>query len=89
MLADAPLSDVPAKSRMHPAPPIARSNLPQEDNGHMKLIDFLVETFINTFGITRPTEAGRRVASFFILGLMILVLVAVIVTGMLLRNAMR
>jgi hypothetical protein len=39
----------------------------------MRLLYFLADTFINTFGITQPTEKARRQAAFFILGLMLVV----------------
>ena len=35
-------------------------------------IYFLADTFINTFGITQPTEKARKQAAFFILTLLIL-----------------
>ena len=38
----------------------------------MGFLYFLADTFINTFGITRPTEKARRQAAFFILALMAL-----------------
>jgi hypothetical protein len=46
----------------------------------MGIIDALASAFINTFGITQPTEETRRKASWFILGMMVLVL-AVITAG--------
>ncbi len=41
--------------------------------GSVRILYFLADTFINTFGITQPTEQARRQAAFFILGLMVLV----------------
>jgi uncharacterized membrane protein len=38
----------------------------------MGLIYFLADTFINTFGITQPTEKARKQAAFFILTLILL-----------------
>ena len=38
----------------------------------MGFIYFLADTFINTFGITQPTEKARKQAAFFILTLIIL-----------------
>lgn len=55
----------------------------------MTFLYFLADTFINTFGITRPTEAARRHAAFFILGMMILVIVGVAVAGIAIHLAMR
>ena len=40
----------------------------------MGLIYFLADAFINTFGITQPTERARRQAAFFILTLLALAL---------------
>ncbi len=42
-------------------------------NGWVRFLYFLADTFINTFGITQPTEKARRQAAFFILSLMLLV----------------
>lgn len=47
----------------------------------MGIIDALASAFINTFGITQPTEETRRKASWFIIGMMVLVL-AVIAVGL-------
>jgi hypothetical protein len=52
----------------------------------MRLLYFLADLFINTFGITQPTERGRRRAAFFILGLMVLV-VALAVTAFVVLHA--
>jgi hypothetical protein len=40
----------------------------------MRLLYFLADTFINTFGITQPTQAARKQAAFFILTLLLLTL---------------
>ena len=40
----------------------------------MRLLYYFVDLFIDVFGITQPTEAGRKRAAFFILGLLILAL---------------
>jgi hypothetical protein len=40
----------------------------------MRLLYFLADTFISTFGITQPTEKARKQAAFFILALLILVI---------------
>jgi hypothetical protein len=47
----------------------------------MNVLEALSTAFINTFGITQPTEKTRRQAAWFILGLMTLVLVIVIAIG--------
>ena len=43
----------------------------------MRLLDALASAFINTFGITQPSEQARRRASWFILGLLVFALVVV------------
>ncbi len=55
----------------------------------MKLLYFLADSFINTFGITRPTEKARKQAAFFILGLILLALSAAAIAAMLARSATR
>ncbi|WP_162536567.1 hypothetical protein [Granulicella sp. WH15] len=40
----------------------------------MALLYFLADAFINTFGITQPTEKARKQAAFFILGLILIAL---------------
>jgi hypothetical protein len=55
----------------------------------MGILYFLADVFINTFGITQPTEKARKQAAFFILGLAFLVLVAVSVAGYLVHLSMR
>ncbi len=47
----------------------------------MALLYFLADAFINTFGITRPTEKAREQAAFFILALLLLLLAGVVVAG--------
>jgi hypothetical protein len=54
---------------MHiPTPPIQRILTP------MHLLETLAAAFINTFGITQPTDKTRRLAAFFILGMLLLVI---------------
>ena len=55
----------------------------------MALLYFLADAFINTFGITQPTEKTRRQAAFFILGLMVLLLATVTAVGYLLYTVMQ
>ena len=43
----------------------------------MRLLDALASAFINTFGITQPSEQTRHRASWFILGLLVLALAIV------------
>jgi disulfide bond formation protein DsbB len=60
-------SPPPASSRPVPFPQPA---YPQ----HMRLLETLASAFINTFGITQPTDRTRRQVSWFIFGMLILVL---------------
>jgi hypothetical protein len=55
----------------------------------MKLLYFLADTFINTFGITHPTEKTRKQAAFFILGLMVLTLAVATAAGLAISSVMR
>jgi hypothetical protein len=55
----------------------------------MRFLYFLADTFIQTFGITRPTESARRQTAFFILGLLIALLAGVATVGFVLRAALR
>jgi uncharacterized membrane protein len=54
----------------------------------MKFLYFLADSFINTFGITRPTEKARKQAAFFILGLILTALSAATLAGILVHTAM-
>ena len=56
--------------------------------GAVQLLEALAAAFINTFGITQPTEATRRRAAWFILGLLILMTAAVCTIGYLFYAAM-
>ena len=47
----------------------------------MNVLETLSTAFINTFGITQPTEKARRQAAWFILGLMTVVLVIIVAVG--------
>lgn len=58
-------------------------------NCGMRLLYFLADTFIDTFGITRPTEKARKQAAFFILGLLLVALAGVATVGYLLRVTAR
>jgi hypothetical protein len=40
----------------------------------MRLLEAFATAFIKTFGITQPTDAQRRQAAWFILGMMLLTL---------------
>jgi hypothetical protein len=52
----------------------------------MQLLDALAMAFINTFGITQPTEKTRRQAAWFIFALMILTLAAILALGIFLMR---
>jgi hypothetical protein len=54
----------------------------------MRLLEALASLFINTFGITQPTDATRRRAAWFILCLLILTLVVVSSVGYVLYRSM-
>jgi hypothetical protein len=54
----------------------------------MKFLYFLADSFINTFGITRPTEKARKQAAFFILGLILVALGAATIAGILVHSVM-
>lgn len=54
----------------------------------MKLLYFLADAFINTFGITRPTEKARKQAAFFILGLIMIAIALAAIAGILVRSTM-
>ena len=47
----------------------------------VRLLEALASAFVNTFGITQPTDDMRRRAAWFILGLLILMIVAVFTIG--------
>jgi hypothetical protein len=52
----------------------------------MKFIEFLATAFIRVFGITEPKPAQLRAASWFIVGLLVLVLIVVAVAGVTLHS---
>jgi len=55
----------------------------------MGLLDTLASVFINTFGITQPSEATRRRAAWFIFGMLCLTVAVVVAGGILLYNLLR
>lgn len=55
----------------------------------MALLYLLADAFINTFGITRPTDAARRQAAFFILTLLVLLVAGVAGVGYLVYGVMK
>ena len=48
----------------------------------MRLLEALASAFIDTFGITRPTEATRRRAAWFILTLLTGMMIVVVLIGL-------
>ena len=54
----------------------------------MLILYFLADMFIDTFGITRPTPKARTQAAFFILGLIVAMLLAVLITGLAIHSVM-
>jgi hypothetical protein len=44
----------------------------------MRLLDFLAQVFINTFGITQPAPAQRRLVSMALGGLILAVFILVL-----------
>ena len=55
----------------------------------MRLLYFLADTFINTFGITQPTEKMRTQAAIFILGLIVLTVTTAAAAFFILHSYMR
>ena len=58
----------------------------REHTEAMILLYFLADAFINTFGITRPSEKTRRQAALFILGLLVLLLIGMAIAAWALRS---
>lgn len=58
-------------------------------NEAMGFLYFLADTFINTFGITQPTEKARKQAAFFILTLLVLTLAGATMAFFVLHNYMK
>jgi hypothetical protein len=55
----------------------------------MRLFEALAGIFINTFGITQPTDKTRRQAAWFILSLLTLVLCGLVAAGFLIAHLLR
>ena len=47
----------------------------------MGILEAFATAFLNTFGITQPTEKQRRRAAWFILGMLIVTLSLVVAVG--------
>ena len=54
----------------------------------MNLLDKLATIFFDIFGITHPTEKARRRATWFLVGMLVLVAIAVVSGGTLLYHLM-
>jgi hypothetical protein len=52
----------------------------------MGLVEALASAFINTFGITQPTDKTRRQAAWFIIGMMVMVVVVLVALGTVLMH---
>ncbi len=55
----------------------------------MRMVEAFAAAFINTFGITQPSDALRRRAAWFILGMILLTMVLVAGVGYAFYSAMR
>jgi len=55
----------------------------------MHILEALASIFINTFGITQPTDETRRKAAWFILALLIGTLAVVVLVGTVLYSLLR
>jgi hypothetical protein len=54
----------------------------------MHLLETLAMAFFNIFGITQPTESARARATWFLFGMLLLVVLAVSFAGWLLYHLM-
>jgi hypothetical protein len=55
----------------------------------MNLLEALAGIFINTFGITQPTDRTRRMAAWFILGMLVAVAMVLTLGGITLWRILR
>lgn len=55
----------------------------------MYLLDKLATIFFDIFGITHPSEKARRRATWFLIGMLMLVAIAVVSGGTLLYHLIR
>lgn len=56
---------------------------------YMRILEALASIFINTFGITQPTDEMRRRTAWFILGLLMIALGVVFVVGIVVYHLLR
>ena len=54
----------------------------------MNPLRFLIDIFVNTFGITRPTQSQEKIAGRVILGMLVFVLAGLALAFLLARAAM-
>ena len=59
---------------MNPSKTLERDVCSRKGVGPVRVLELLASAFINTFGITQPTDQTRRRAAWFIAGLLVLVL---------------
>jgi hypothetical protein len=55
----------------------------------MPLLEALASAFINTFGITQPTDKTRRRVAWFILGMLALVAAGLVLIGAVLLHIIK
>jgi hypothetical protein len=60
-----------------------------EHNGVMGVLYYIVDTFIDTFGITRPSQNARKQAAFFIMALLLLAVAGAAIAFLVLRTYMK
>jgi hypothetical protein len=55
----------------------------------MGVLYYIVDTFIDTFGITRPSQNARKQAAFFIMALLLLAVAGAAIAFLVLRTYMK
>lgn len=56
--------------------------------GDVRPLQFFVDAFVNTFGITRPTPRQERMAGWFIAGMLTLIVVVMVAVVLLVRSVL-
>ncbi len=54
----------------------------------MNPLRFVVDAFVNTFGITKPSERQQQMAGWFIAGMLLLVILGLALVGWVLKSAL-
>ena len=54
----------------------------------VKPLRFIVDAFVNTFGITKPSPQQEQRAGRFIAGMLVVIVIGLAVVAWVLRNAM-